>query len=180
MINIITNREKGIVKWFYNENEIIIKNPNIIYAFEYGNEMIMLKTKNKIEGVKFILYNIKGSAILSYSLTCGEIFAGDNSRIFADDLVSVDYSNAYNKIIMIAGSYLEEYKLLIFELNGDKVANIPHPKDYYFYSTKCVGDDVLVACQGISNHTKDKYGRNDWNFRIDLNNYYVEKISMAQ
>lgn len=180
MIDIITDREKGMVKWFYNGNEKLVKNSDIFYAFEYGNNMVMLKTKDKIEGTRFILYNIEGDVILSYSLNNGKIFIDDNSYIFVDNLVSADYSNVYDKIIVLTGKCVEEYRLLILNLNGDEVASICHPKDYYFYSTKCVGDNILVVCQGISDKTKDKYGRNDWNFRIDLNNYYVEKMSITQ
>jgi hypothetical protein len=179
MINLITDREKGTVKWF-NHSEIVIHSKDVMYAFEYGNELIMIKTNNRIDGTKFILYNINGAIILSYSLLSGAIFDGSNKKIFESKLISVEFSNTYNKIIVIIGSCLEEYKLVILDINGKEVANIAHPRDYYFYSTKYVGNEIMVVCQGASDQTKDNYGRNDWNFRLDLNNYYVEKMSITQ
>ncbi|MDR2087764.1 MAG: hypothetical protein LBP73_00220 [Clostridiales Family XIII bacterium] len=180
MINIITDHEKGTVKWFYDGKEMIVENPDMIYAFEYGNEMIMLKTKNKTKGIGFILHDIKGNVILSYFLSCGKIFNGNDREIFSGALVSVDYNNVYDKVIAIVGDCSETYKLLILELSGDIVAVISHPREYYFHSTKCVKSDILAVCRGINDQTRDKYGRNDWNFRIDLNNFYVERLSITQ
>lgn len=38
-MNILLDRENGIVKWTYNYKNIVMQKPNILYAYEYGNEM---------------------------------------------------------------------------------------------------------------------------------------------
>ena len=180
MINIKTDILEGTIKWLYNGDDIVINKKGIIYAFEYGDKMVMIKCKSHNGEVYFFLYDIQGKFILSYSLNNGEIVTKVNNSIWLEDLVSVEYSKDYNKIIVLVGKSMQEHKLKILELDGDVVAVITHPKDYYFMSTKYVQDVIMVVCQGITDITKDKYGRNDWNFRIDLNNYYVEKVSITQ
>lgn len=33
----------------------------------------------------------------------------------------------------------------------------------------------MVVAQGTSDMTRDSFGRNDWNFVIDFENFYVQK-----
>ena len=44
------------------------------------------------------------------------------------------------------------------------------PSSYTFYFTKNIENTIIAVCRGNSDITKDKYGRNDWNFRIDFIN----------
>ena len=36
--------------------------------------------------------------------------------------------------------------------------------------------NIMVVAQGTSDMTKDSFGRNDWNFVIDFEDFYVKKI----
>ena len=56
-----------------------------------------------------------------------------------------------------------------------RVSKYPQPSRLYFYYTKNLGDSIMAVCQGNSEITKDKYGRNDWNFRIDLITIMLKK-----
>ena len=38
----------------------------------------------------------------------------------------------------------------------------------------------MVAAQGTDDITKDSFGRNDWNFTINFDNFFVEKKSITQ
>ena len=180
MMSILTDRNNGIVKWEYNGKDIIIQNSNMMCAFEYGNEMVMLKVKNQDGEIGFVLYDINGGFILSYVAKTGEISIGSNHFIRMDNLITVEYSRKDKKVVALIGMKERERKLVIIDYNGCELASIPNPVGYTFYYTKNLGDSIMAVCQGNSEITKDKYGRNDWNFRIDLNNYYVEKVSITQ
>ncbi len=179
-MNILTDRKNGIVKWSYNNKDILIQNPSMIYAFEYGNEMVMLKLKNQDGKVEFSLYDVNGGFILSYSSHSDEITIGTYKSIQMNDLISVEYSKKDKKVIALIGMRDEERKLVIMDYGGNIITNIINPPGYTFYSTKNIGNTILVVCRGNSDVTRDKYGRNDWSFRIDLDNYYAEKISVTQ
>lgn len=151
-----------------------------MYAFEYGNEMVMLELKNQNRQNKLLIYNVNGSLILSYMQNGNEIFISNNKIIHIDKLISVEYSMKYKKIVVLAEKNKKERKLSILDERGNLITNIPEPRNYSFYYCKNIGNSIIVVCQGNSNETRDKYGRNNWNFRVDLNNYYVEKMSITQ
>ncbi|MGL4106688.1 hypothetical protein [Clostridium sp. LP20] len=179
-MNIFTDRKNGIVKWSYNNKDIKIQNTDMMFAFEYANDMVMLKVKGNDSKIGFILYNTDGTIILSYSAKAEEIVIKENKHLKINNLISVEYSKKYNKIIILRGIDDENQKLIIMDCNGDEISSIKNPVGYTFYYTKNVGNMVMVVCQGNSDLTKDKYGRNEWNYRIDLDNYYVEKLSITQ
>lgn len=179
-MNILTDKENGIVKWTYNFKDIVIQDSNMMYAFEYGNKMVMLKLKSKDGKIAFSLYDINGEFILSYMPKSNKIEIGSNKCIHIDDLISVEYSKKDKKIVALTGIKEDERKLIILDNYGNVISNIINPRSYTFYFTKKIGDTIMVVCLGNSDTTKDKYGRNDWNFRVDLDNYYVERISITQ
>lgn len=179
-MNIFTDRKNGIVKWSYNNKDIKIQNTDMMFAFEYANDMVMLKVKGKDSKIGFVLYNTDGTIILSYSVKAEGIIIKENKHLKINNLISVEYSKKYNKIIILRGIDDENQKLIIMDCNGDEISSIKNPVGYTFYYTKNVGNMVMVVCQGNSDLTKDKYGRNEWNYRIDLDNYYVEKLSIIQ
>lgn len=152
----------------------------MMYAFEYGDEMVMLKFKNQGGEIGFSMYGINGEFILSYVPQSGGITIKSNRCIHMDDLISVEYSKKDKKIVALIGMKEEERKLIILDCNGNIIANIINPPSYTFYFTKNIGNAVIAVCRGKSDITKDKYGRNDWNFRVNLDNYYVERVSITQ
>lgn len=179
-MNILVNRKNGTAKWEYKGKDIVVRNINIMYAFEYGKDMVMLKIKDQDSKIGFVLYDIIGEFILSYMVETGEIILENNNRIYLDNLVSIEYSKQNKKIVALTGTGENGNKLVIMDYIGKILADIPTPYGYKFYYTKNMEDEIIVVCQGISNATMDKYGRNDWNFKIDLENYYVERISITQ
>ena len=40
--------------------------------------------------------------------------------------------------------------------------------------------NIMVVAQGTNDMTRDSFGRNDWNFKIDLDNFCVQKKSITQ
>ncbi len=38
----------------------------------------------------------------------------------------------------------------------------------------------MTVAQGTNDLTRDSFGRNDWNFTINFDNYYVERDSITQ
>ncbi|MGP1434828.1 MAG: hypothetical protein ACTTKP_11180 [Catonella sp.] len=179
-MNILTDRKNGIVKWTLNCKDIVIQDYNMMYAYEYGSEMVMLKLKSNDGEIAFSLYDINGDLILSYVPKSSEIMIGINKSIHLDYLISVEYSKKDKKIVALTGIKEDERKLIILDNEGNIISNIINPSGYTYYFTQNFGDKIIVVCRGNSDATVDKYGRNDWNFRVDLDNYYVERMSITQ
>ena len=70
--------------------------------------------------------------------------------------------------------------IAIYEEKGNFIAEINAPMGYRFVSLKNDEGSIMVVVQGMNDITRDSFGRNDWNFSIDLKNYYVEKKSIIQ
>lgn len=179
-MNILKDRKNGIVKWNYDGKDIVIQNANMMYAFEYGVEMVMLQVKSQDGQYGYSIYDINGNFILSYIEDGNKIIIGNNQCIQMDTLISVQYSKKDKKIVALTGMNKDERKLLVMDYSGNVVSSILNPTGYTYDYIKNSRDTIMAVCQGNSDITKDKYGRNDWNFRIDLNNYYVEKVSITQ
>ena len=70
--------------------------------------------------------------------------------------------------------------LLLYDENFVNLAEIKSPNGYIFISLKnCIGN-IMVVAQGTDDITKDSFGRNDWNFTINFDNFFVEKKSITQ
>ena len=69
---------------------------------------------------------------------------------------------------------------MIYDESGSFIAEIGTPSGYTFASLKNNAGNIMVAAQGTNDTTKDSFGRNDWNFAIDFNNFYVEKKAISQ
>lgn len=64
--------------------------------------------------------------------------------------------------------------------NADFLSEINCPKGYIFVSLKNCAGHIMVVAQGINDLTRDSFGRNDWNFEINFENFYVERKSITQ
>lgn len=102
-MKILVDKKNGIVQWNYEGKDILIKKSDIMYAFEYGKKMIMLKIRNKNGKVKFCIYDNNGDFILSYTDNTGEINLNGDNSIYIDELISVEYSKSHRKVVVLAG-----------------------------------------------------------------------------
>ena len=148
----INNGEKT-VEWNVGEKVFTIHNENLLYAFQHGKNMLMIKERFETSEIGFTTYDAEENRIFSYK------YLG-NSIVFRE-----------------AG---EARSLLIYDESGNFIAEIGAPSGYTFVSIKNNVGNIMVAAQGITDTTKDSFGRNDWNFTIDFSNFYVKKKAISQ
>lgn len=179
-MKIVVDKNNGLIKWSYDNKEIEVQNFNVMYAWKHEDSMVMIKIKNKNGEVGFIIYDISGEFILSYVEGDNKLIIGNNKCVQLDTIISIDYSKKDKKIVALVNSSVDGEKLVILNSDGEILSKIPNPLGYKYYFIKNDGNNIVAVCQGLSDLSADKYGRNDWNFRVDLENYYVEKISITQ
>ena len=106
-------------------------------------------------------------------------FRGVNITGINGVIISVDYEEEKRKLVVL--KELEEKRsLLIYNEKGDFIAEIISPRGYTFVSLKNNMGNIMVVAQGTNDTTRDSFGRNDWNFVIDFDNFCVQKKSITQ
>lgn len=179
-MEIYINRQEKTIKWDYKEKTISVNNEHMLYAFKHGKDMLMIKEKYEDSGSGFSLYDITGKQIFSYKYSDNTIKYKENKIIKVQGkIISVDYQQVRNKLIVLREE--KDVRIIeIYEEKGNFIAKINAPRGYKFVSLKNDEGNIMVVAQGMNDITKDSFGRNDWNFAIDLENYYVEKKSIIQ
>lgn len=179
-MDLCIKKNEKIVKWNVGERIITIYNEHMLYAFKHGKNMLMIKEKYKMLGTGFSAYDIEGNLIFSYS------YLGDNATFgkvgsikINGKIISVDYEEEKRKLIILK-DIEEKRSLLIYDENGDYLSEIISPQGYTFVSLKNNDGNIMVVAQGRNDITRDSFGRNDWNFVIDFDNFYVVKKSIIQ
>lgn len=179
-MEIHVNRQERTVEWNYDGKIVNISNEHMLYAFKHGKDMLMIKEKYEVSGSGFSLYDITGKQIFSYKYLDNTIKYKENKIIKVQgNIISVDYQQVSNKLIVLREE--NDVRIIeIYEEKGNFIAQINAPRGYKFVSLKNDEGNIMVVAQGMNDITRDSFGRNDWNFAIDLENYYVEKKSIIQ
>lgn len=179
-MDVRVNKSEKRIDWIVEERIITIHNAHVLYAFKHGKKLLMVKEKYESSESGFSIYDECGNIVVSYkylgeSLTFREVKITDIKGV----IISADYEEEKRMVIIL--KELEETRsLLIYDERGDFVAEIVSPQSYRFVSLKNSAGDIMVVAQGISDMTRDSFGRNDWNFIIDFDNFYIQKKSITQ
>ena len=180
LIDICISKNENKVDWNVDGKTITIYNEHLLYAFKHGRSMLMIKEKDEASECGYSTYDTHGNIIFSYKYLDHKINFRD-TNIFEIDgqIISVDYEEEKN-IFVILKEKEKTKSLLLYDENFVNLAEIKSPNGYIFISLKnCIGN-IMVVAQGTDDITKDSFGRNDWNFTINFDNFFVEKKSITQ
>lgn len=179
-MDVCVNKNEKKVEWSVGEKLITIYNEHVLYAFKHGKNMLMIKEKYDILGIGFSTYDIEGRLVFSYKYMGNCVtFRGVDIDVINGAIISADYEEEKKKLVILIDK--EEIRsLLIYDEQGDFVSEIVSPIDYSFVSLKNNDGKIIVVAQGTNDMTRDLFGRNDWNFVIDFENFYVEKKTIIQ
>ena len=140
----------------------------------------MVKERYESSEVGFTIYDNSGNSVISYKyLGDNFTYRGVNIVDVNGMIISADYEEE-KKNIVILKEFEKSRSLLIYGKQGDFVAEIPSPQGYTFISLKNCDGNIMVVARGTNDITKDSFGRNDWNFEVDLENFYVQKKSVIE
>ena len=178
-MDIRVNKNKKIVEWNVGEKVITIHNEHVLYAFKHGESMLMIKEKYEMSENGFSTYDMKGRVIFSYKYLKDSITFKETEIRINGVIISADYEEEKRKLVILKETG-EIRSLLIYDENGDFLAEIVSPVGYRFVSLKNSAGNIMVVAQGTNDITRDSFGRNDWNFSINFDNFYVEKKSITQ
>lgn len=179
-MDVCVNKNKKTIEWNVGEKKIIIHNKHVLYAFKHGKNLLMVKEKYESSETGFSTYDKDGNLVFSYkylgnSLTFREVNIASINGV----IISADYEEEKRKLVVL--NELEEKRsLLIYNEKADFIAEIISPRGYTFVSLKNNMGNIMLVAQGTNDMTRDSFGRNDWNFKIDLDNFCVQKKSITQ
>ncbi len=167
------DRNNGKITWEYNGKKINIIKSNVLYAFEHGNNKVMVK--ERIEGhSSFSLYDETGVLIFDYQSNSKELHT--NSGCISVDLekiISADYDEIQNVLVILEGNGTDNI-LSLYENSGKKQGTISQPKELRFISLSNDKGRVDVSCRGLDAKYVDSFGRNDWCFEIDYESLNIK------
>ena len=179
-MNVHISKNEEIIEWKVGEKEILIHNKHVLYAFEHGKNLLMVKEKYGTSESGFSTYDKDGNLVFSYRYLGNSLtFRNVNITSINGVIISADYEEE-NKKLVVLKELETKRSLLIYNEKGDFIAEIISPRDYIFVSLKNNRGNIMVVAQGTNDMTRDSFGRNDWNFKIDLDNFCVQKKSITQ
>ena len=170
----------GMVSWKTDDKDISMHFPNLFCAFKHGDQLIMVNEEDKNSNEKFSVYNIEGEFILSYNYLDNKVrFKSKVITLDNRQIIGADFDEKRNVLILLIKSDEREL-ILLYDSNGEYISYIPSPHDFRFMYLSNDEGNVRVIARGLQEKSADKFGRNDWIFLINVDNYYVEKKKIIQ
>ena len=160
------NYDDSKVEWIYAEKKIEYYIEGIEIAEVTNNKIYVVIYCNGFFRYKY--FDFSGYPQLSYSENADVINIIDSEKrehqIEIFQLKDAVLSN--NNIYVIAGD--REYsKVIVYTSEGKKINEYAAPPKYSCYRFGNLNDKINIVCIGAEK-TKDKYGRNDWNFVLNI------------
>lgn len=179
-MDVYVNKNEKKVEWNVGEKIVTIYNEHVLYAFKHGKNMLMIKEKHNASGNGFSTYDTEGNLIFSYKYLDNHITYREVDIVRINGtIISAEYEEEKRKLVILKET--EEIRsLLVYDEHGDFISEIASPRGYTFVSLKNNAGNIMVVAQGTDDMTRDSFGRNDWNFIIDFENFYVERKSITQ
>lgn len=179
-MDVCVNKNEKIIEWNVGEKIISIHNEHVLYAFKHGKNLLMVKEKYESLESGFSTYDKDGNLVFSYKYLGNSLtFKKEDIDSINGVIISADYEEEKRKLVVL--KELEEIRsLLVYDERGDFIAEIMSPRGYTFVSLKNNVGNIMVVAQGENDITRDSFRRNDWNFIIDFDNFYVQRKSITQ
>lgn len=174
------------VSWIYDGNSIEVALDKILHASYRENKNIVIVET----GIGFIeeciyYYSVQGELLAQQNLETGEIVWGRNSEhqlslpytetvgfYPEDNLILVIYRTSEEKIAVTA--------LKVYDLEGNHVNTVESPEGYTMvYITGVDGNIAKIVCDATIVENIDPYGRDRFNFSLDLSSGEWFKIGLA-
>lgn len=173
-------------KWQNNGKDIEIFLNGIIFAdFDKGENIIFIGTGRNFIASDYYYYSIDGTLIFQYHDSTDIISWGYNQQheIVIPYKEVVDFYPKQKKILIIYRTSSEKTsitELKIFDLDAKLIFHTKSPEGYAIaYITDVLGNEVRLVCDAIIEENRDSYGRERFNFSLDLNTAKWTKIGLA-
>ncbi|MDR0299912.1 MAG: hypothetical protein LBI13_07555 [Streptococcaceae bacterium] len=162
------------INWFYEGKKIEKKLNNIIDAVVDEQGYVKVET-----GINFItqagyFYDYYGNILIRYDLEAGEVEWAKNKLVFSE-LVQVGYFPSKNVTLII---YENGQKLSALDSEGNKIFELDSPKEFSLQYFQEFPNYVAIVGDGEENQA-DKYGRTQFNFKLDFETKKFVKLGLA-
>ncbi|HOJ78581.1 MAG TPA: hypothetical protein PLZ08_10885 [Bacillota bacterium] len=164
------------VTWCYNGKFFNYSREGIEFAsVDYNTIYIEIDHDGRYE---YQYVNFEGKLLLSYCIAT-ETVTVFNPGPKIIKIPSIQDLAIYNnqRFLVLVGEG-DDSRLREYNFQGDLLKEYLSPAGYTFYRLGEIGPEINVVCQG-NKLTQDKFGRNDWNFTLDLETGEWKRQSLA-
>lgn len=174
------NKSTETVEWVVSGRTICIHNQYALYAFTQRDYLIKVKELHGQSRSGFSAYDKDGELIFSFIYLENQVLFMGKTIVLDDGVViSVDYEEN-KQVLVILKENEKKRSVLLYRIDGERIAEINSPRDFQFVALKKNSDSIMVTGRGRTDRTSDAFGRNDWNFKLNFENYYVERDVIVQ
>ena len=181
-IKIIDN----IVKWEYNEKSVEIKIDNVIWSrFRKDKDMIFIKTGKNFIANAYYYYSLSGEPLMKYDLETGEVtwYHNGEHQLALPYTETVGFYPEHHLLLIIYRTAEERNAITamkIFDLDGNLLYSFTSPEGYtMMYVTEIDEKYAKVVCDATIEENVDPYGRDRFNFTLDLQTGQWDKVGLA-
>ena len=174
------------VKWENNGETIEIHIENIIFAdFDKDKNVIFIGVGKNFIASDFYYYSIDGLLILQYHESTDIISWSYNKKheIELPNKESVSFSPNQKLILVIYRISSEQTsvtEMKILDLYGNLIYQAKSPEGYTMvYVTDVLSNQIKVVCDAVIEENRDSYGRDCFNFLLDLDTGKWTKPGLA-
>lgn len=171
------------VSWSNHEEMIELNLSNIQFAtLDQQNKYVYVECgKDLSSKTQFYYFLFDGRRIFGYDKINGLISWLYNERLVeveCEDILTSKLEMKDAIILVISRDQQEKEKLTGFTLDGVLLFEKEPPKGYHFLYFSTVSNKPSVVCAGERDQA-DKFGRNDWHFKIDTKTGELLKSNLA-
>lgn len=164
------------VTWCYNGQKFKYSKEGIEVAFE-DNNLIYIEVYHD-DMYEYQYVSLEGKLLLSYCIDTETITIFEPNRKIIKVPLIQDLSISNNgRFFVLVGEGVDS-RIKEYNFQGEIIKEFLPPRGYSIYRLSGISSVLHVVCIG-NEHTQDKYGRNDWNFTLDLETGEWKKQSLA-
>lgn len=164
------------VSWHFDEKEVEKKIDNIITAFEDNDQKyIGVNIGKNFITQKGYFFDFLGNSLVEYNFLTGEIIWEGVSKVKLAHLIQIGYFPNKNLTLAI---YEEGQNIVVFDKYGTFLFEINSPNGFNLQYFQEFPDYIAVVGEGDQNQA-DKYGRTQFNFKLDLEEKELIKVGIA-
>lgn len=153
------------IKWCYNGKFFNYSREGIEFASVDNNTIYIEIDHDGIYEYQYV--NFEGKLLLSYCIATETItiFKPEQKTIKLPLMQDLALYNNQRFLVLVGEG--NKSRLREYNFQGDLLKEHLPPAGYSLYRFGEIRSQINVVCQG-NGHTQDKFGRDDWNFTLDL------------
>lgn len=178
MKNLIYNND--LISWNYGQNTIKIEIKDIFFtSYNEETKLIYAETGQNFIKQSVLYFDLDGNNVMNYNFETGEInwmYHEISNHLKFDELIQVGYFPLKNLLLIMLNKSKRD--VIALDLDGEYLYEVEKLIDFEMLYFQEFPDYIAIVCEGSKNQ-EDKYGRNRFNFKLNLDTGILDKEDLA-